>query len=161
MAYTERRKADRLAMASAVHALALEYGCEAAIEDKPYGDLSPQESCVRIRANRGLCLTVDFDGRSPQPDVHVLSWHMATDTDARLADAFCPSLNTSHYCKATDVAYGFDHLLATLRKRLALAQSGEAFSAEREAASILKDGTGAEREARWAKWRAEGSSNAG
>lgn len=151
---TERRKADRAKMADMVHALALEMGAAATIEHQPFGEIHPHMIAVQIRTDRGLCLTVDFDGESCQPDVHVLSWHTALDVDTCLADAF-GSVNQSHYSKATDVAHGLDSLLAVLRQKLAMCADGSAYSAEREAASIAKNGTAAERAAQAAAWRAE------
>jgi len=155
MPLTERRKADRAQMAQAVVALATELGATARL--KPEGEsLSPHEVNVHIRAARGLCVTASFDGQSPQPDVHVVSWHMARDVDTCLADTFTRAgePNRYHFRKATAVAYGFDNLLHVLRTGLELAASGEAFSAEREAAAIAKAGeTAAERNARYAAWR--------
>lgn len=160
-ALTERRKADRAKMAEAVRALAVEMGCAATVVDRPYGDMSPQEIVVNIRTDRGLCLGVDFDGQSTQPDVHVLSWHMATDVDTRLSDAF-GSVNPHHFRKSTDVARGLDQLLDVLRRKLALCRDGSAYSAEREAAMIKKNGmTAAESMAQFAAWRAEEMAKAG
>jgi len=155
MQLQERRKADRAKMAEAVRAL--ECGATAEIEYCRYGEQRRVD--VHIRADRGLQLSLDFNGESTQPDIYVLSWHMALDSDARLADDFCgiERLNTSHWRKATDVAYGLDLLLEVLRKRLECVRDGRAFSAEREAASIAKNGTAAEQEAQWAKWREEES----
>lgn len=152
--FTEKKKADRAKMAEIVRALAVEMGCEAEIEDKPYGEISPQMVMVKIRTDRGLKLTIDFDGKSCQPDVHVMSWHMDTKVDTRLADAF-GDINPYHFCKATDVAYGFDSLIRILSRKLELCRTGAAYSPEREAASIAKDGTAAERAARFAAYRAE------
>lgn len=127
---TERRKADRLKMVEGVRALAQRYGLEARVIDKPYGDaMYPQRIDVRLKHDRGLCLTVDFDGRSCQPDVHVLSWHMDLDVrDLWLAPAAWGSINEFHYHKATDVARGYDALLATLELRFGRLRNGEAYA---------------------------------
>lgn len=153
---TERRKADRLKMAEIVRALAVECGAKAEIVDKPYGDLSPQEIVVKIVAPGGLRLGVDFDGKSCQPDVHVLSWHVdSSKADACLADAFAHSLNRIHFHKATDVAYGFDALCDVLRRKLAMCADGTAYDPVRTAAAIAKYGTFEERNEAWARNKAE------
>lgn len=152
---TEKRKADREKMAAAIIALATECGATAAIDPDWPGE---RAIMIRIQAARGLRLYIDFDGDSSQPDVYVLSWHMSTDVDTCFADAFSRGgrvpLNSIHWRKATDVAYGFDALLTALRASLLQAQSGEAFSPEREAAAIAKAGeTAAQRNARYDAWR--------
>lgn len=144
---TERRKGDRAKIAEAVRALAVELGCAAEIDTAPFGEMSPRMIMVRIRTDRGLQLHVDLDGDSTQPDVHVLSWHMAHDVDTRLADAF-GDINPFHHSKATDVARGTEALLATIRRRLEKCADGSAYSAEREAAAIAKYGSAADRKAR-------------
>ena len=156
---TERRKADRAKMAAAVQALAVEMGAAAEIVVRPYGDMSPQMIVTKIRTDRGLCLNVDFDGESCQPDVHVLSWHMAHDVDTCLADAF-GSVNPHHFHKSTDVARGLPQLLDVLRRRLAMCADGSAYSPEREARQIAKNGTAADRAARFAEYVAEMKANA-
>ena len=145
---TEKKKADRIKMAELVRALAVEMGLTAEVVDKPFGDMSPHMIMVKIRSKEGLKLHVDFDGKTSQPDVHVLSWHMDTDVDTRLADAF-GDINRFHYCKATDIAYGTDELLRILAWKFLKIQNGTAFSPEREAAHIAKNGTAAERKARF------------
>lgn len=120
---SERRKADREEMAKGVEALLDELGIEHEREE-----MGPREIYIRITAPRGLCLTVDFDGDSWQPDVHVLSWHMDMDSDAQLSDArFGGNVNPHHKHKATYIAAGYDDLLVKLRRGLELAISGEAF----------------------------------
>lgn len=136
---TERRKADRAKMAEQVRALAAVYGIDARVGPPSFATMAPHRLDVVLRTDRGLCLTVDFDGESTQPDVHVLSWHMDTDSDARLADAF-GDVNPHHHAKATDVVEGLDALLERLRLRFELIQSGAAYSAEREAFHIVKNG---------------------
>lgn len=150
-ALTERRKSDRAKMADAVADIAREYGATATIEPEGSNSISPRRVMVRIEAQRGLCLNLDFDGQSCQPDIHVLSWHFNHDTDACLSDRFASfgSLNRFHFRKATHVAYGYTNLIAMLEHCLDLAQGGEAFDLDREAAAIAADGTAAERNARW------------
>lgn len=142
---SERRKADRAKMAEGLVALAREVGARAEIIE-----MTPTLVWVAIQAAHGLELTVEFDGQSVQPDVHVLSWHMASNVDTRFADAFTRAgrltLNTVHFSKATDIAHGYADLCETLRASLELAASGRAFDEEREAKFIARNGaTAAER----------------
>lgn len=151
---TERRKADRAEMARRVIECAKARGAGAEIDDIFNG--SDRELWVNIRTVRGLCLTLDFDGDSPQPDTHVMSWHMATDVDTCFADDFAVigDLNRLHFRKATSFADSFDDLLSTLDRGLALAETGAAFDNAREAAAIALAGeTAAERCARYDAWR--------
>lgn len=129
MTYSERRKADRAAMVEIVRELAVSEGAEATIEDRPFGDIEPRTIVCRIRAARGLCLTVDLNGDSSQPDVYVLSWHVdyKAPDEVKLSRAYWPSLNTCHFRKATDIAEGFDALCDVLRRRLADIREGKAF----------------------------------
>lgn len=143
---TEKRQKDRLKMAYEVTKLAEAHG--ATVERQDFSGLKPRSIDLLITAARGLSLSLDFDGQSCQPDVFVLSWHFRGVTDACLADAF-GDLNRHHFRKATDIAHGFDDLMDILARRLAQAESGEAFDAEREAAAIACDGTAAERQARF------------
>lgn len=143
---SELRKADRAAMVAHVVRVVEECGATAIVEE-----MRPRETWINIAAARGLRLTLDFDGESWQPNVHVLSWHFSTDCDTCFADAF-GSLNRHHFRKATDTAEGMDELLSILRKRLEQAADGSAFSAEREAAAIAESGTAAERRARFDEW---------
>ncbi len=136
---TERRKADRAKMAEQVRALAAVYGISATVEPYEFREMYPHRLDVKIRTDRGLCLTVEFNGTSCQPDVHVLSWHMDIDSDARLSDAF-GKVNPHHHAKATDVVEGLEGLLDRLRQRFELIHSGAAYSAEREAFHIAKNG---------------------
>lgn len=126
---SERRKADRMMMAEGVRALAERYGLEAVVKDKPYGDtMYPQRIDCRLRHARGLCLTVDFDGKSCQPDVHVLSWHMNSDAGAVwLNPSMWGSINLFHFHKATDIAHGYEDLLAVLELRFGRLKSGDAY----------------------------------
>lgn len=129
---TERRAADRAEMSEKIRALAIECGAEAETVDRPHWDMSPREIVVRIKAARGLCLNVDFDGDSPQPDTHVLSWHMATGSTAKLYPHAFQSVNSVHFHKATDIAEGFDQLVSVLRRRLTAAAKGSLFQPEYE-----------------------------
>lgn len=152
---TERRKADREEMAAQLVALALECGAHAYVDET-----WPEKRAIMVcvEAARGLGFSLDFDGTSVQPDTHVVSWHIdGRKSDACLADAFLSvgSLNTCHYGKATTIAHGMGELRHYVRAGLELAASGAAFDAKREAASIAKNGTFTERNARFEVWRAE------
>ena len=150
---TERRKADRAKMAKVLQSIAIELGATATIKPAP---LSRSGLWVEIEAPRGLCLTVSLKSDSPQPDTHVLGWHMSSDVDTCFGDEFwhVASLNPYHWRKATSVVDGFDALCDVVRRGLTLASTGQAFSAEREAAAIAKAGmTAAQRNARYDAWR--------
>lgn len=155
---TEKRKADRLTMAAKLETLITE--CGATFERIEPAPLSPRAIWLEVKAARGLCVTVDLDGDSWQPDIHVLSWHMDFETDACLSDRFgrLGSLNQHHWRKATYCAEGFESLCAALRYGLTLARDGTAFDPEREAAAIAADGTWQARKAAFdagmAEWKA-------
>lgn len=123
----ERRACDRKKMAEAIEKLVVECGStfiRAAGEDDP----GPHEININITAPEGLQLLVDFDGKSPQPNVHVLSWHMAFKATKRLNNAtFGGNVNPHHFHKATYIAYGFEDLCTQLRSGLLMAKNGTAF----------------------------------
>lgn len=121
---SEKRAADRTTMADAVAALVLECGATYEREDHP----DRREVWLDIKAPGGLELTVDFDGNSIQPDVHVLSWHMNHESPNKLNDAtFGGNVNPHHKCKATYIARGFDDLCMQLRSGLLMAKDGTAY----------------------------------
>ena len=120
---TERRKADRERMATELMALVREAGYSAERHD-----VGTRSIWIAISTAHGLCLNVDFDGSSVQPDVHVLSWH-GVESPYRLAPGFAPSVNQYHWHKATDVAHGFLALCTVLRTRLQAVRDGSAFQA--------------------------------
>jgi hypothetical protein len=128
---TERRKADRNQMIAGVQCLLDRLGVEYRRNEKELAGMCPRRVSLELTLPRGLQLTVDFDGDSPQPDVHVLSWHVSTTSSACLSDVF-QSVNEYHWQKATDIAHGFERLLALLESRIRAAQDGSAFSVERE-----------------------------
>lgn len=154
MPLTERRKADRAKMAQEIADLAPTMGANAVINPEGYSAVAPRRVTVAIRAARGLRVDIDFDGETSIPDRHIVSWCIATDSDARLSDKFARygSINPYHFGKATCFADGFDALCLAVEYGLECARDGSAFDAEREAAAIAKDGTAAEREARWAAY---------
>ena len=131
---SETRKADRVQMAAAIEALAtrLELNC-----DRREGGTYPGEQCIRLylEGPGGLWVTVDFDGNSCQPDVHVLSWNLMRTAQARLNPAaFHDSVNPHHGHKATSIAYGFEKLCAELERAFVAATNGTAYVPAAQAA---------------------------
>lgn len=129
--YSERRQADRLRMIAGVEALLQRYAVAYRRTEQELAGMCPRRLSVELCLPRGLQLSIDFDGDSPQLDVHVLSWHVSTKSSACLSAVF-PSVNNYHFQKATDIAEGYDRLLAVLERRIVQAQDGSAFSVERE-----------------------------
>jgi hypothetical protein len=124
---SEKRAGDREKMAKAIAELVVECGATFEREDYP----ERREIYLRVTAPGGLQVLVDFDGRSPQMDVHVLSWHMAFDSTKRLNDAtFGGNVNPHHNRKATYIAHGFDELCAKLKSGLLMAKNGTAYLPE-------------------------------
>lgn len=153
--FSERKKSDRAKMAKIMHALAIEHGATAEIEEKPFGDMCPQMVRVGISTERGLQLSVDFDGKSCQPNVYVNAWNFSTDSDTCLSDRFPGSINNYHFRKCTTVSYGFEELCNHVRKVLDMAREETAFDPEREAAHVAKNGSWQERKAKFAAYVAE------
>lgn len=154
---SETRAADRKKMADILEKLITELGAAyTRIDGKKGGYPDHREIQLNIRANRGLCVSVNLDGNSWQPDVYVLSWYIASDSDARLSDDFGGDVNPHHHAKATYIARGFDDLCIQLGIGLTKAATGSAFDLEREAFHIKKNGeTAAERQARYAEMKEE------
>ena len=124
-----KRKADRIKMASLVAELAVRYGCQVTRSE---GGTYPGQRCIELylRAPGGLCVRVALNGDSALGDDHVLSWHMASDSEARLCPArFGGNVNPHHQRKATYIGSGFCHTLKMLERGLALAQDGGAYAA--------------------------------
>lgn len=124
-ALTERRKADREAMALQVAELAGAYGLTASPKPEQPGT---RETSVDIAGPHGLHLTVRFRGNSPQaqPDTYVLSWHGVED-GTRLHPGMFGNVNLFHGHKATDVARGFYQLKRILAERFMVISHGSAF----------------------------------
>lgn len=124
-----KRQPDRLKMALALTALAESLGCT--VERKEGGSY-PGPRCIQLalQAPGGLCVTVSLDGDSWQPDTYVLSWHMALDSKNKLAPyPFGGSVNPHHFCKATNVAHGYESLQEQLQRGLVMARDGSAYQA--------------------------------
>ena|ERR1700722_135881 len=161
---TERRKADRAAMMAGVEDLLKRFAVPYHRTETELAEIMPRRLSLELTLPRGLQLTVDFDGDSPQPDCHVLSWHISTASSACLSNVF-QSVNNYHFQKATDIAEGYAMLLAVLDHRIAAAQDGTAFSEARETdfrerreAGVLPwqsaGKTAEEMTEIWAKWNA-------
>lgn len=134
---SEKRADDRKVMADQIVKLAEQFGCTLTRND---GDscLGPRAVLMAIQAPGGLCLNIDFDGGSVQPDVHVLSWHMHHESNAKLdPDVFGGNVNPHHHRKATHVAHGFDALMDQLTTSLALCQNGSAYQPAPTAQDVL------------------------
>ena len=115
---TESRKADRATMSAEIERIAVEHG--ASFERIETG----REIMIDICGARGLCLSMDLDGDSRQPDTHVLAWYVRNDE--RLSDRLGP-VNPYHRRKATVVAYGWDALRSAIVTGLSMATDGSAF----------------------------------
>ena len=146
--YTERRKADREAMAKELVEAVIEAGGKAQISR------DAQFIEIHISVPGGAIISVDFDGKSRQPDIHVCTWNVASDSDSRFADII-GNVNEFHHAKANVVADGFDALKSELVADIAHFVDGCGYSEERKAYHIAKNGTAAERNARFEKWRQE------
>ena len=121
---TETRKADRAKMAQILSNAVLEAGALSA-DIKP-ASYDPAITVVRIEAPGGAHIVVDFDGRSPQPNVHVCTWNTA---DCVFLKPAFGDVNTAHYGKATRIGYGVDHLVDLLQADLDDCASGDAYLA--------------------------------
>lgn len=108
-------------MAGALAELAQRLGADVEVSRRP-----PALILVSITTKRGLQLTVELDGKSIQPDTHVLPWHMHYESDDRLAAAF-GAVNPHHFRKATQVAEGWEQLRANVERGLTMAADGSAF----------------------------------
>ena len=128
---TERRKADRETMMAGVEALLQRLKVPYRHDELNLSIICPRRVSIELMFPRGLRLTVNFNGDSPQPDVFVLSWHVSTKSRACLSDIF-DSINNYHFQKATDIATGYERLLWKLESRILAVQDGSAFSLERE-----------------------------
>jgi len=125
MSYTERRKADRLAMAKAIEQIALKHGATCEWE----GD--GKELHIAARHPSGLAVSLWVCSFSTQPDVHVIPWHITYGHDVRLASTF-GDVNPYHRQKATHVRRGWDALVAEIERGLSAAADGSAFQTPKE-----------------------------
>ena len=139
---TERRKADRTNMAAMVVELCEELGATVSVRDcatHVWDDgsrASPENRdrlVLTIRAGDAT-VGIDFDRRSPQPDVYCTPWNVAHDSDARFSAEFGravrASVNAHHRKKCMGFADGIQTLLAELRAAIECVNRGEAFLVE-------------------------------
>lgn len=119
---SERRKADRQMMAEILVAEMILAGAEAEI-DNEYG--GPREIMVRITAPGGAFISVDFDGDSCQPDVHVCTWN--TRGLVFLNPDLLGDVNPHHYGKVNRVARGLGSLLWLLKQDVAKFVDGRGY----------------------------------
>lgn len=121
---TERRAADRKAMADAIAALAEERGWKCEVEALNL------DASVVLDGPRGLGCSLLFEHGSFMPDEFVIAWNIR-EGDARLSDAFGyvqgAKVNEFHRRKCTTVAHGFDHLRQLIASGMDCAGDGSAF----------------------------------
>lgn len=151
---SETRKKDRAQIAALVCDLLNELKIDHKWTREGFDEVYPKAHVISIQAPQGLRLSIELDADSCQPNVHVLPWHFSLKSNTCFADRF-GDINPYHFRKATLVAHGTEGLLDHLRSKLTLALDGLAFSPEREAADIAKNGTWQEQEARWEQYRKE------
>lgn len=123
----ESRKKDREIMLRAMQRLCEKFGVPYEIDRCFLG--RPHAVAIGICGSTGLAATIDFDGRSCQHDVFVVSWHMMTDSrcsDQIIRWDFCFDRNPHHMRKATDVFRGFEQLIRMMSLRLQRIAEGTA-----------------------------------
>lgn len=124
---TERRAADRAAMADDLQQLAESMG---AVVTRPE-PFAPRQVRLEIEAPGGAYLPLDFDGDAGQAaDCFVPTWNVRTSSLYAFADAM-GDINRFHFSKASRVAHGYDELRAIVARDLAILLSGRGYSAER------------------------------
>ncbi len=129
--YVETKKADRVKMADEVQALATRYGFPVKRIEPAEG--WPGRRCIRLEIEtlRGLCVSVDFDGNSSQPDVYVIPWYISGHKDTKISHLFGyvagGSVNSYHCGKCTAVQRGWDALIDSLESCFEEIQDGIAF----------------------------------
>lgn len=125
---TERRAADRLAMANAVETLALSLGAAVTRPER----FVPRQVRLAIATPHGCEVSVDFDGDTTQPDVHVITWNVASNSLYAFSGAL-GDVNPHHFAKVNRVGYGLDDLLRILARDIPALLDGRGYSAERAA----------------------------
>lgn len=118
---TERRKADRAAMTKLIAEIAASHGAAVDIASD-----QPNDVRIEIEHPAGLRCYVWLSGRSIQPDIHVIPWHLAVGCSRRLDPSF-GDVNPYHFRKATHVAHGWSALAAEIERGLVAASNGSAF----------------------------------
>lgn len=119
---TEKRKADRLEMVRRLTQAALDAGAhtESRVMDR--------EHWLTISAPGGLRVTITLDGASSQPDVHVIPWHMDTNSARKLSRDVFRDVNPYHGRKCTEVRHGFEPLLERVVECVRAAVEGRAYA---------------------------------
>ena len=124
---TERRAADRAAMADDMQQLAESMGA-VVTRPEPY---APRQVRLEIEAPGGAYLPLDFDGDAgAATDYFVPTWNVRTSSLYAFTDAM-GDINRFHFSKASRVAHGYDELRAIVARDLAILLSGRGYSAER------------------------------
>lgn len=124
---TERRAADRAAMADDLQQMAESMG---AVVTRPE-PFAPRQVRLEIEVQGGAYLPLDFDGDAGQAaDYFVPTWNVRTSSLYAFADAM-GDINRFHFSKASRVAHGFGELCDVVRRDLAILLSGRGYSAER------------------------------
>ncbi len=125
--WTERRAADRAAMADDLQQLAESMG---AVVTRPE-PFAPRQVRLEIEVPGGAYLPLDFDGDAGQAaDYFVPTWNVRTSSLYAFTDAM-GDINRFHFSKASRVAHGYDELRAIVARDLAILLSGRGYSAER------------------------------
>lgn len=110
---TERRKADRRAMADALTRRMQAIGATVT-EEEPMS-LRARRIRLQVRTAGGAVCWPEFDGDTTQPDVHVITWNIHHDAprDLRFV-SWWGDVNPFHFRKMTRVCRGFADLCETL-----------------------------------------------
>ena len=121
---SEKRKSDREVMAQTVERMAREMG----VQSERFIELS-DEIVVKLERG-GLSIMVCLDGGSSQPDVFVETWN--AERPKQLSRRHFRDVNPCHGQKANIVCYGFEALMAEIRRGFGLGE--EAFEKAKAAA---------------------------
>jgi len=88
-----------------------------------------EEILIKMLFPNDVRLSIGFNKNSSQPNTYVISWNIASDSDRKFNIQEFGNVNQFHYQKATDVAYGFHHLMTILNERLINIKNELAFQA--------------------------------
>lgn len=135
---TERRKADRTEMARRLAVAVVAVGGTIA-SDIDWTRFHPGRAMMlRITAPGGAIISVDFDGKSVQPDTFVQTWNLERGTyrDGRALRG--DDDRPTH--KRNRVAYGFDHLVRLLTGDIRAFRDGTGYYPIDEAFRSWMDG---------------------
>ncbi len=109
---TERRAADRKIIAQMIIDTATANGCTATQRPAPIG---LREIWIIVEAPGGAHVTIDLDGDSTQPNVHVWTWNIHHDSEARFGNGWGhDAVNPFHRRKATHVTHGITETLSIM-----------------------------------------------